>query len=44
MVDTSLELECRSCGNKFWYSGGKENPETVDCPKCGSKVMVLEDG
>jgi len=44
MVDTSLELECGSCGNKFWYSGGKQNPEIVDCPKCGCDIIVPEDG
>jgi predicted RNA-binding Zn-ribbon protein involved in translation (DUF1610 family) len=44
MVDTSLELECRSCGRIFWYSGAKENPETVKCPGCGNTLIIPEDG
>jgi len=44
MVDTSLELECRNCGNYFWYSGEKQNPETVECPECNNPVQIPEDG
>jgi rRNA maturation endonuclease Nob1 len=44
MVDTALELVCEACGEKFWYSGEKEYPETVDCPSCGNPVEVTEDG
>ncbi|MFB6115921.1 MAG: hypothetical protein ABEK10_00260 [Candidatus Nanosalina sp.] len=44
MTDTSLEIECSSCGNLYWYSGAKQNPETVECPECGSMNTVPEDG
>ena len=44
MTDTALELECRNCGETFWYSGDKKHPETTECPECGSIVTVIEDG
>ncbi|MFB6100428.1 MAG: hypothetical protein ABEK16_04085 [Candidatus Nanohalobium sp.] len=44
MVETSLELECRGCGNNFWYSGQKQNPETVECPGCHGNVRIPEEG
>jgi len=43
VVDSSLELVCSSCGRKFWYSGDKEYPETIDCRKCGAEVQIIED-
>ena len=44
MTDTSLEIECRSCGNLYWYSGSKSNPETAECPECGTLNIIPEDG
>ncbi|MFO7794209.1 MAG: hypothetical protein R6V35_04525 [Candidatus Nanohaloarchaea archaeon] len=44
MVDSSLELECSSCGNFFWYSGEKSFPDSIECPECGSSVVISEDG
>lgn len=44
MVDTALEIECRACGNRHWYSGEKENPETVKCPECGARNSIPEEG
>jgi len=44
MVDTALEIECKACGNKLWYSGKKENPDTVECPECFNEVEVPEEG
>ena len=44
MVDTSLEIECSSCGNKFWYSGEKVHPQSAECPKCYSENLIPEDG
>jgi len=43
MVDSPLELECRSCSRKFWYSGEKESPDSLDCPGCGCRVQIPED-
>lgn len=44
MVDTALEIECDACGNKFWYSGEKSNPDSVEYPKCYSEVEIPEEG
>jgi len=44
MTDTSLEIECQRCGNLFWYSGEKNFPEKVECPRCFRDVEVPEDG
>jgi len=44
MVGTSLELECSKCGEKFWYNGEKNHPETVECPKCNRDVEIAEEG
>lgn len=43
MVDTSLEISCKACGENFWYSGEKEYPDTVECPECGTDNLVPED-
>jgi len=44
MVDTTLEIECKACGNKYWYSGEKSNPASLECPKCYTENKIPEEG
>lgn len=43
MVPTALEIECGACGNNFWYSGEKSNPERLECPKCHEMVLIPDN-
>ncbi|WP_256727644.1 hypothetical protein [Candidatus Nanohalobium constans] len=44
MVETALEITCDSCSNRFWYSGEKKYPETVECSKCSKENKIPEEG
>jgi hypothetical protein len=44
MVDTSLEIECRNCNERFWYEGDKTYPEIVECLNCNRMSKIPEDG
>ena len=44
MVDTALEIVCKACGEKFWYSGDRSYPGTVECPGCSNDVRIPEGG
>jgi DNA-directed RNA polymerase subunit RPC12/RpoP len=44
MVDSSLEIECNNCGNKYWYNGSKQSPDSVECPDCYESNKLPEDG
>ena len=44
MVDTAVEIVCKACGEKFWYSGDRSYPGTVECPDCGTGNLIPEDG
>lgn len=43
MVETDMEVECRNCSRKFWYSGDKIFPSTVECPKCNFDTKIPEE-
>jgi len=43
MVDSSLELKCSNCGERFWYSGNKKYPETIECKNCSNPIKIIED-